>query len=475
MTDWSGRPAYAQVADTLRADIRAGRYPPGSQLPSYEALMRKHGVSITVIRSAVRELKTEGLVYTHQGKGAFVRDPLPEPGAAPAVTSPVRPTGPSWPKSGPFMTTSTGSTSGCHGLSGWCGQTQTEPPPQARLRRSRNWSSRLPSARRLTATAASSLGERWPGLVPEATSAGPRSTWPVALVLGSPGFAMASMCGDTQDTGTALTGRMGRLTMSNVPNDLWGVALPNERLRAALARDGWTVSAFAEAVEVDPKTVERWITKERTPHRRIAIAAAKQLGEDPLYLWPDLDRRVITDDTYGEILTVYTERSAVPKLAMALPAPGRAAERGHPRLRRAAPARSASLVGQGDPEEMRRRRTRAHSHLVTLTARKSARAGRKKGVGEGLAARIRYALAWHRPIFESPDLSIALHSTVLYNSILRFDDQMLVNPHIYSIPAFRAPVLHLRRIQGGPLFDTYVECFENVWAQARQFDPAKDL
>lgn len=84
MTDWSGRPAYAQVADTLRADIRAGRYPPGSQLPSYEALMRKHAVSITVIRSAVRELKTEGLVSTHQGKGAFVRDPLPEPGQPPA-------------------------------------------------------------------------------------------------------------------------------------------------------------------------------------------------------------------------------------------------------------------------------------------------------------------------------------------------------------------------------------------------------
>jgi GntR family transcriptional regulator len=83
MADWSGRPAYAQVADALRAEIRNGRYPPGSQLPSYEALMRKYGVSITVVRSAVRELKTEGLVYTHQGKGAFVRDPLPEPGQAP--------------------------------------------------------------------------------------------------------------------------------------------------------------------------------------------------------------------------------------------------------------------------------------------------------------------------------------------------------------------------------------------------------
>src|SRR5437764_14613114 len=84
MADWSGRPAYAQVADALRAEIRGGRFQPGSQLPSYEALMRKYGVSITVVRSAVRELKTEGLVFTHQGKGAFVRDPLPEPGQAPA-------------------------------------------------------------------------------------------------------------------------------------------------------------------------------------------------------------------------------------------------------------------------------------------------------------------------------------------------------------------------------------------------------
>jgi GntR family transcriptional regulator len=83
MADWSGQPAYMQVADALRTEIRSGRIPPGSQLPSYEALMRKYGVSITVVRNGVRELKTEGLVYTHQGKGAFVQDPLPEPGQAP--------------------------------------------------------------------------------------------------------------------------------------------------------------------------------------------------------------------------------------------------------------------------------------------------------------------------------------------------------------------------------------------------------
>ena len=62
----------------------------GSQPPSCEALMRKYEVSITVVRSAVRELKTEGLVYTYQGKGAFVRDPLPEPREAPQERPPTR-------------------------------------------------------------------------------------------------------------------------------------------------------------------------------------------------------------------------------------------------------------------------------------------------------------------------------------------------------------------------------------------------
>jgi GntR family transcriptional regulator len=77
MAEWSGRPAYLQVADDLRASIRAGAYAPGSQLPSYDGLMKHYGVSITVIRSAIRELRTERLVRTHQGKGVFVADPLP--------------------------------------------------------------------------------------------------------------------------------------------------------------------------------------------------------------------------------------------------------------------------------------------------------------------------------------------------------------------------------------------------------------
>ena len=73
MADWTtGEPAYRQVAAELRHAIRAGNYQEGDALPSYAELMKQHGVSITVAREAVRQLRTEGLVASHQGKGVFV-------------------------------------------------------------------------------------------------------------------------------------------------------------------------------------------------------------------------------------------------------------------------------------------------------------------------------------------------------------------------------------------------------------------
>lgn len=244
----------------------------------------------------------------------------------------------------------------------------------------------------------------------------------------------------------------------------------NERFRTALARNRWTVPGFAEALTVDPKTVERWITKDRTPHRKTAMAAAALLKEDSGYLWPDLGRRVINDETHGEIITVYTERSAVPNSLWLS-------------LLRAATESVDILVYAGLhlpeanpawPQEIRKKCEESIRIRLAFgdPASPQVRArGDEEGVGEGLAARINYALAWHRPIIGCPNLSIAFHATVLYNSILRFDDQMLVNPHIYSLPAFRAPIIHLRRIEDGPLFRTYAECFERIWAGSHPLDP----
>ena len=59
----------------LSADIGAGRYPVGSQLPIEPALCEHYGVSRTVLREAMARLKAEGLIETRQGRGSFVLAP----------------------------------------------------------------------------------------------------------------------------------------------------------------------------------------------------------------------------------------------------------------------------------------------------------------------------------------------------------------------------------------------------------------
>lgn len=67
-----GRPAYQQVADDLRRQIAAGELPVGSAIPSTAKLSERYGVSVTVVRAAVTQLRADELVVGHPGKGVFV-------------------------------------------------------------------------------------------------------------------------------------------------------------------------------------------------------------------------------------------------------------------------------------------------------------------------------------------------------------------------------------------------------------------
>lgn len=62
------------VAVKLADFIRSGTFEPGARLPSENAIAKQFGVSRAVVREAVARLKTEGLVTTRQGDGAFVGD-----------------------------------------------------------------------------------------------------------------------------------------------------------------------------------------------------------------------------------------------------------------------------------------------------------------------------------------------------------------------------------------------------------------
>jgi hypothetical protein len=95
--------------------------------------------------------------------------------------------------------------------------------------------------------------------------------------------------------------------------------------------------------------------------------------------------------------------------------------------------------------------------------------GQEEDIGDAIAAKIRNVLlAYYMPFASHPGITIKLHATTLYNSIFWFDDDMLVNTHVYGVPAHFAPVLHLRHLSSGTLFQTYARSFDRVWDQTRK-------
>ena len=75
----SAAPLRRQVLDELRQSIIAGRLAPGSRLIERE-LIAMMGVSRTVIREALRQMESEGLVANIPNKGPVVRELTCKPG-----------------------------------------------------------------------------------------------------------------------------------------------------------------------------------------------------------------------------------------------------------------------------------------------------------------------------------------------------------------------------------------------------------
>ncbi|MFE7979940.1 XRE family transcriptional regulator [Streptomyces shenzhenensis] len=243
--------------------------------------------------------------------------------------------------------------------------------------------------------------------------------------------------------------------------------MSNERLRSALLARNMTVQALADAIEVNPKTVERWITQGKVPYRRHQFATAAVLKVDVTTLWEDA-RTVDTaaDLTKAEIGTVYPHRHTVPS-----------------GLWRELYSRAQKyldvLVYSGlflseDPlfHDLLRAKVAAGVRVRILLGDPDCAAVRQRGIDEGhqiMDGKIRNALVLYRPLMKShPDIGFRLHDSTLYNSIYRSDDEMLVNPHVYGIGAYMAPVFHLRRLSDGGLFETYANSIEHTWENAHQ-------
>lgn len=112
--------------------------------------------------------------------------------------------------------------------------------------------------------------------------------------------------------------------------------------------------------------------------------------------------------------------------------------------------------------------TKVRYALGDPVSRSVAIRGDEEGIGENLAARTRLTLTYLSGLKDAAGVDIRLHDTTLYNSIYRFDGEMLVNTHVYGAPAAHSPVLHLRQTPGGSLFEHYAASFERVWTATEE-------
>lgn len=241
--------------------------------------------------------------------------------------------------------------------------------------------------------------------------------------------------------------------------------MTNERVRRAMLRAGLDIGSLSELAQVSTKSVERWVRGDVVPYPRTRYRIAAILQEDESYLWPQaVDHASLQG---AELVTTWPRRSDVPRhlwtelLRQAdrnvdyLAYAGLFLTEEHsdwiPTLRARADAGARVRILIGDPD-----------------GKQLAYRDREQQIGGGVTGRVSAVLSYYRPLVGA-GVTIRLHDTPLYNSIYRFDDEMLVNSHVYGLLAAHTPTMHLRRVDGA-YFQTYLESFERVWASARLID-----
>lgn len=239
--------------------------------------------------------------------------------------------------------------------------------------------------------------------------------------------------------------------------------MTNERLRAAFKRTGLTPDGAARQLEVDPKTVQKWLGG-RVPHPRHRWSVCQLVDENEQYLWPGASRSSSGDSgSTEEILQAFPRRASVES------------------------SRWRSLIDQGVrqidilgytiyflPEQIPefvdvlQDKCESGCQVRLVLADPDCEQVRLREEEEQqpitIVARIRTSLRSFEPLFDNPNAEIRLQRAPLYNSIYRFDDEMFVTPHLYATPGHSAPLLHLRRLAPKGMFDRFTSHFDQLWS-----------
>ena len=239
----------------------------------------------------------------------------------------------------------------------------------------------------------------------------------------------------------------------------------NEMLRRALFRARLAEEDVAAHLGVDPKTVRRWL-EGRTPYPRHRLAMSHLLGADEADLWPEVHAARLARSRPEEIKAVYPHRWAVPHEVWHQLFGSAQREIGVLVYSGLFLAEDVGIIGMFGSKA--RAGVSVRIALGDPDSPHIAERGAEEGIGDAIEAKIQNALTLYRPLLEVVNVEIRLHQTTLYNSLFYADNDMLVNQHIYSIPAANAPIFHLRRCESSDIFNNYRESFRRIWSRSNQ-------
>jgi hypothetical protein len=237
----------------------------------------------------------------------------------------------------------------------------------------------------------------------------------------------------------------------------------NEPLRRALLRARLREDDVAARLGVDPKTVRRWLNG-RVPHPHNRAAIAELVGAHQADLWPDAGGPLATRTRPEELGAVYPHRWTVPREVW---------ERlfGSAEREIGILAYSALFLAE-DTGILRILAEKGRSGVTVRIALgdpdgpNAAQRGAEESIGDAVPTRIRNALVLFRPLLAVENIQIRLHRAVLYNSICRGDDQLLVSQYTYGVPTAQASVFCLSNTSRGEMTALYLDSFERVWARS---------
>ncbi|WP_406258954.1 helix-turn-helix domain-containing protein [Streptomyces nigra] len=231
----------------------------------------------------------------------------------------------------------------------------------------------------------------------------------------------------------------------------------NERLRAAMVAANVTIEGLADHLGIDPKSVDRWLNTDRTPHARNAEAAAKYLRADAYHLWPRLGERHRSMPTaQDEVVACYPMRSTVPYGLWRSTLAG---------AETVIDLAVSNLLFLAD----------AVWDLPTLLADKASAGVRVRLVTPQHPAGPITGLGDVFPsLLTVPGLRLSTHPG-LRADVLRADDDLLVTTPIDALTPALAPVLHLRRLGPAPMTGGYLATLDHLFATATPARPVPHL